>query len=71
VERPGGVGVGGTAQNPNRGLRQIERLAQFVKRRFDERDVEPEKTRPRAQASDTVSVGAVEPVEDLRHDLSD
>ena len=68
VESPRGTAV--ALQRPQRAL-VIERVDEILAARLTQRHVEPEEAPLGAQCGDTLSLGGVEPVEDLRHGLSD
>jgi hypothetical protein len=71
VEGPRGVAVGSAPQSAQRALVKPERGDQIFAARLAKRDVEPKEAPLGAQCGDTLSLGGVQPVEDLRHGPSD
>ena len=70
MEGTRGVAVASAPQSAQRALVNPERGDQIFAARLAERDVEPKEAPLGAQCGDTLSLGGVQRVEDLRHGLS-
>jgi hypothetical protein len=71
VEGPRGAAAASAPRSAQRALVNPERGDQIFAARLAERDVEPEEVALGAQCGHTLSLGGVEPVEDLGHGFSD
>ena len=65
------MAIATTPQSAQRGLVDPERVGQIFAARLAKRDIEPKEASLGAQRGNPLSLGGVEPVENLRHKRSD